>query len=101
MCEFLKTYQTLIVGFVGFLGVILTMLWNAYLQREQRGDGNAKCPSAGRFVPHTISQPSSRGLLFIVFIGTSRMGRTGRAGPADYLVTPRIGVGLLREECAG
>jgi hypothetical protein len=95
MCEFLKTYQTLIVGFVGFLGVILTMLWNAYLQREQEGRRERQVPVAGRFAPHTISQPSSRGLLFIVFIGTSRMGRTGRAGPADYLVTPRIGGGLL------
>jgi hypothetical protein len=35
MCELIETYQTLIVGFVGFGGVILTMLGNAYLQRQQ------------------------------------------------------------------
>lgn len=31
----LKTYQTLIVGFLGFSGVVLTMLFNAKMQREQ------------------------------------------------------------------
>src|SRR5258707_5733563 len=35
MCEFIETYQTLIVGFVGFRGVIIAMLGNARLQRKQ------------------------------------------------------------------
>jgi hypothetical protein len=35
MCEFIETYQTLIVGFVGFGGVIIAMLGNARLQRKQ------------------------------------------------------------------
>ena len=34
-CKMLQTYQTLIVGTLGFLGVIITMLANAYLQRKQ------------------------------------------------------------------
>jgi hypothetical protein len=32
---YLKTYQILIAGLVGFSGVVLTMLTNAYLQRVQ------------------------------------------------------------------
>jgi Flp pilus assembly protein TadB len=35
MGQFFKTYQTLVVGLLGFLGVIATMLWNAHLQRKQ------------------------------------------------------------------
>lgn len=31
----LQAYQTLIVGLLGFTGVIVTMLWNANLQRKQ------------------------------------------------------------------
>src|SRR5258707_7080952 len=35
MCEFIETYQTLIVGFEGFGGGIIAMLGNARLQRKQ------------------------------------------------------------------
>jgi hypothetical protein len=35
MCEFIKTYQTLVVGLLGFLGVMATLWWNGHLQRKQ------------------------------------------------------------------
>src|SRR5262245_21649983 len=46
MVKIIVTYQTLIVGCLGFAGVIVTMLWNARLQRQQeerreRRDANA------------------------------------------------------------
>jgi len=34
--DFIKSYQTLIVGFLGFVGVICTLWFNAWLARRQR-----------------------------------------------------------------
>jgi hypothetical protein len=35
LLEMIQTYQTLIVGLIGFVGVMVTLWWNARLQREQ------------------------------------------------------------------
>jgi hypothetical protein len=34
MCELIETYQTLIAGSLGFLGVMATLWWNGHLQRK-------------------------------------------------------------------
>jgi len=35
MGKFFQTYQTLIVGCLGFVGVMVTLWWNGHLQRKQ------------------------------------------------------------------
>ena len=53
MSEFFKTYQTLIVGFLGFLGVMTTLWWNARLQRKQEERRERREASALRMLATT------------------------------------------------